>query len=139
RDIERRSAAIPSRVILVRASAAAAEQRLEAWVSARCRLTDEGRRHLCSEEIRIEAAGPALAEAPSLVLSLLAPDVPSALFWSAELETAGDLLPEWCGAADRFVIDSARFRDNSGFARFLSTLTALSRRPVPGDLHWQRL
>ncbi len=89
RDLAARLALlVPARVVHVRAergvagddfaSAAPDSPGIRAWISANCHLVPEGGKEICSEEVTIAARGRAVDEMPSVVLTLLSPDVPTA-------------------------------------------------------------
>lgn len=138
-DLQRLSQEIPSRAILIRTDASSTSHDIDAWISANCQLTGDGRKHVCCEEITILARGRTMSELPALARALLAPDVPSVLFWMEEPSLAGRHLPDWLNAVDRFVFDSAAFQKPSEF-RFLLDGAAQLGRPVQlGDLNWHRL
>ena len=138
-DLAQLSLTLPSRAILIRTDTAAAEDGIDAWIAANCRLTEDGRRHVCCEEIIVTARGRTMSDLPALVRALLAPDVPSALVWMEDPSLAGRHLPDWCESVDRFVFDSARFDDLSEFAYLLRSLEGMPRRPQLGDLNWRRI
>lgn len=138
-DLQRLAQEIPSRAILIRTDAAATTDDIDAWISANCQLTGDGRKHVCCEEITILARGRTMSDLPALARALLAPDVPSVLFWMEEPSLAGRHLSNWLNAVDRFVFDSASFQKPSEF-RFLLDGSAELGRPVElGDLNWHRL
>ena len=47
----------PSRTLILLADREAADAKLEAYVSTRCRMLGGGRRQICGEQVTIEAAG----------------------------------------------------------------------------------
>jgi glucose-6-phosphate dehydrogenase assembly protein OpcA len=138
-DLADLSMEIPSRAILIRTDAAAAVSDIDAFITANCRLTDDGRRHVCCEEIIISAKGRTMSELPSLVRGLLAPDVPSVLFWMEQPSLAGRHLADWLAAVDRFVIDSASFTNAHEFRVLLASARDMGRPVGLGDLNWHRL
>ena len=138
-DLANLSMEIPSRAILIRTDAAATTSEIDAFITANCRLTDDGRRHVCCEEIIISARGRTMSELPSLVRGLLAPDVPSVLFWMEQPSLAGRHLADWLAAVDRFVIDSARFTSAYEFRFLLASARDMGRPVGLGDLNWHRL
>ncbi|MBI5837922.1 MAG: glucose-6-phosphate dehydrogenase assembly protein OpcA [Candidatus Eisenbacteria bacterium] len=137
--LARLSAALPSRVVLVRTDAGAPEEHIDAWIAANCHLGEGGRGHVCTEEIVVAARGRTMSELPSLVRSLLAPDVPSVLLWPGPPSIAGRHLAEWLGVADRFVFDSAAFGPGPELGGLLAVVRSLARPPALGDLNWRRL
>jgi len=141
---------------------------IRAWISANCHLAPEGGKEICSEEVTIAARGRAVDEAPSVVLTLLSPDVPTALLVTGPLPArAADepALAKIARACDRLIVDSgracggevragevaagygaavapdgsARSAGTSYFDRLASLARALPARGTLGDLAWRRL
>jgi len=139
------TASHPNRAVLVVERAGDREPALEAYVQANCLLTAPGVPQLCSEQVTIAAAGPAAAQVPSLVLPLLVPDLPVALWLPGPAPLADRLLGRLRGVVDRLIVDSRGFAEP---ARELADLAVFDRdgprrgaRPTPAvsDLGWARL
>jgi glucose-6-phosphate dehydrogenase assembly protein OpcA len=141
--VQRLTASHPNRTVLaiVRPEA---EAQLEAFVQANCLLTQPGLPQLCGEQITIDARGDAAALVASLVLPLLVPDLPVALWLPGPGAFDDALLPRLRGVIDRLIVDS---RDSAAPARDLAAMVAFSAAPdVPGrrapalsDLAWSGL
>ncbi len=99
----------PCRAILAicRPVKANQEANLEAWVSARCHITDaKNRKQICCEQITVRAEGTGQERLASVVLPLLVSDLPVILWWQA----AGmnrKLLAPFLPAVDKLVVDSS--------------------------------
>ena len=126
----------PARTIVVRLSGAG-ERALAERVYAQCWMPFGQRRQICCEQIEITASDAALADLPSVVLPLAAPDLP-VIVWSRsarlfEMPVFGAITR----MAAKVVVDSAGFADPKRALRLLAE-TAASGVPL-GDLAWTRL
>jgi glucose-6-phosphate dehydrogenase assembly protein OpcA len=126
----------PARTIVVRLSGAG-ERALAERVYAQCWMPFGGRRQICCEQIEITASDAALADLPSVVLPLAAPDLPL-IVWSRsarlfEMPAFGAI----ARMAAKVVVDSAGFADPK---RALRLLAEMAQSGIPlGDLAWTRL
>ena len=126
----------PARTIVVRLSGAG-EPALAERVYAQCWMPFGERRQICCEQIEITVSDAALADLPSVVLPLKAPDLP-VIVWSRsarlfEMPPFGAI----ARMATKVVVDSAKFADPK---RALRLLAETARSGVPlGDLAWTRL
>jgi len=164
RDLAARlSLLVPARVVHVRAERDAADvvasadasatsdtvPGIRAWISANCHLAPEGGKEICSEEVTIAARGRAVDEIPSVVLTLLSPDVPTVLLVTGPLPARAEdepALAKIAHACDRLIVDSgrggeagARASSTSYFERLANLAGALPARGTLGDLAWRRL
>src|SRR5215210_182938 len=128
----------PCRAIVLAADRAAAEPKLEAFISTRCQLSSRGSKRICGEQITIEAAGAAADTASTAVAPLLVPDVPVFLWWKDIPHYDDKLFTRLAGMADRVVIDSASFNRPHEDLRRLARLLAGGRLRL-SDLNWGRL
>jgi glucose-6-phosphate dehydrogenase assembly protein OpcA len=124
----------PARTIVVRLSGAG-ERALAERVYAQCWMPFGERRQICCEQIEITASDAALADLPSVVLPLKAPDLPL-IVWSRsarlfEMPLYGAI----ARMANKVVVDSAGFADPK---RALRLLAETARVPL-ADLAWTRL
>jgi glucose-6-phosphate dehydrogenase assembly protein OpcA len=126
----------PARTIVVRLSGAG-EQALAERVYAQCWMPFGERRQICCEQIEITASDAALADLPSVVLPLAAPDLPM-IVWSRSARLF-EMPPFGAVArmAAKVVVDSAGFADPKRALRLLAE-TVGSGIPL-GDLAWTRL
>jgi glucose-6-phosphate dehydrogenase assembly protein OpcA len=126
----------PARTIVVRLSGAG-EPALAERVYAQCWMPFGERRQICCEQIEITVSDAALADLPSVVLPLKAPDLPVIVWCRSarlfEMPPFGAI----AGMATKVVVDSAEFADPK---RALRLLAETARSGVPlGDLAWTRL
>lgn len=97
---------------------------------------NDGTRQLYSEEIHLEAGGPAVHRLGSMVQSLRVTDVPAVMYWPGEAPLVNDPCLNVLDAVDRLIVDSRDYRD----ARDLVAIHRLTAgRVALGDLTWQRL
>lgn len=128
----------PSRAILA-ISRRAAEQRLEAWVSARCHMADsKSLKQICSEQITVRYDGEGTKELASVVSPLVINDLPVVLWWRANRLDRGYLEP-FSRFVDMLIVDSLRAADAKGFIKEMSGITNQSARKPLFDLNWGRL
>lgn len=136
----------PNRTILVIHRLHEDPPQINAWVQANCLLSAPGVPQVCGEQITIDARGPVTAQAASLVLALLAPDLPVTLWLPGPAPFDDPLLPRLIGVADRLIVDS---RDLADPIRDLTRMAAFDRdlelpggsvyRATLGDLGWGAL
>jgi glucose-6-phosphate dehydrogenase assembly protein OpcA len=130
----------PCRAILIASELGSKASSLEAWASVHCRLLRPARKQVCCEEIHISAGGESVGRLPGAIPPLLIPDLPVFLWWLGEVPLEDVLFDRLSGLADRVILDSAQFEDQS---KALSTLWALvdrgHGRAVVSDLNWARL
>jgi glucose-6-phosphate dehydrogenase assembly protein OpcA len=126
----------PARTIVVRLSGAG-ERALAERVYAQCWMPFGERRQICCEQIEITASDAALADLPSVVLPLAAPDLPL-IVWSRSARLF-EMPPFGAVArmAAKVVVDSAGFADAKRALRLLAETA--SSGVLLGDLAWTRL
>ncbi|HST53677.1 MAG TPA: glucose-6-phosphate dehydrogenase assembly protein OpcA [Pyrinomonadaceae bacterium] len=128
----------PCRAIVIVADRDAAEARLDAYVSTRCKLSAPGAKQICGEQITIEAGGPVVDTASTAVTPLLIPDVPVFLWWKDIPDYTDKLFDRLTDIADRVIIDSASFdRPHKDFLRLAEILKGGELRL--SDINWGRL
>ncbi len=130
----------PSRIMTVSADWKSGTPRIDAWVSARCSLPGPGGKQVCCEEINLSAKGTDANKVPSIITSLLVPDIPTIVLWKANLDASNSILQMLIHVADRVLIDSseelhpaASLASWGAFMDEHRSLTAL------GDLAWTHL
>ncbi|MGQ9926130.1 MAG: glucose-6-phosphate dehydrogenase assembly protein OpcA [Chloroflexaceae bacterium] len=136
----------PNRTLLAICRPKETPPRIEAWVQANCLLSAPGVPQVCGEQISIDARGPVSAQIASLILALLAPDLPVVLWLPGPAPFDDPLLPRLLGVIDRLIIDS---RDLAEPASDLQSMAAFDRHPgtppggarriVLSDLGWAAL
>ena len=97
----------PARIFLIHADRSGQRPSLDAWISARCSVPVPGEKQVCCEQITLRGVGGECEKIPSVVASLLVPDVPSVLLWKAGIGDDGTLMPELAELVDRVLIDSS--------------------------------
>ena len=142
---QRLTASHPSRTVLAVMGPEGADQHLAAYVQANCLLAAPGVPQVCGEQVTIEARGAATAQVASLVLPLLVPDLPVALWLPGPGPFEDGLLARLRGVIDRLIVDS---RDFAAPARELAAMAAFERAeqegagprpPALSDLSWAAL
>jgi glucose-6-phosphate dehydrogenase assembly protein OpcA len=130
----------PCRAIVLLADRAAEEPRLDAFISTRCQMSKGGGKHICGEQVTIEAAGEVVASAATAVAPLLVPDVPVFLWWKDIPHYEDKLFNRLAELSDRVVIDSSSF-DNPHYdvARLAGILRERRGTLNLSDLNWGRL
>jgi glucose-6-phosphate dehydrogenase assembly protein OpcA len=126
----------PARTIVVRLSGAG-ERALAERVYAQCWMPFGERRQICCEQIEIAASDAALADLPSVVLPLVAPDLP-VIVWSRSARLFEmPVFEAIARMAAKTIVDSAGFADP---VDAIGRLAGAARRGlVLGDLAWTRL
>lgn len=120
----------PARVFLIVLDERSAE--LETGVSARCSIPLPGEKQVCSEQITLIAHPAASNRLPSLVSSLLVPDVPVVLW----IERSGPLplFGQMSAMSDLIILDSAGDQDFTLTRQFQKQDSPVRIR----DLAWER-
>ncbi len=130
----------PGRIFLVSADRRKATTGVEAWVSARCSLPVPGGKQVCCEEINLACKGTDSNKIPSIVTSLLVPDIPSILIWKAKLDARDNVLQLLSQIVDRVLIDSSEEVHPSDSLTSWGTFIEMNRdRTAFGDLAWTHL
>ncbi len=128
----------PSRAILA-ISRRSAEQRLEAWVSARCHMADaKSLKQICSEQITVRYDGEGTKELASVVSPLVIHDLPVILWWRANRLDKGYLEP-FSRFVDMLIVDSWRAADARSFIKEMSGICSAKNKKHLFDLNWGRL
>jgi len=127
----------PARIFLIQVDRKATSPLLDAWISTRCSLPVPGGKQVCCEQITLSARGPEVSKVPSVVDSLLVPDIPTILLWKADVTADDQVLLTLADMADRVLIDSSEDSDSLRLLRSMRTYVG-SRRPggLYGDLAW---
>ena len=126
------------RAIVIEADCRSEENRVDAWISAHCHVSQAGKKQVCSEQISFLLKGGCTAKLPSIVLSNLDSDLPFYLWWQGELhEPMEAQLWEW---VDRFIYDSHGWNNFPAQMALVETAQHESKqRLVLCDLNWTRL
>src|SRR5207237_4060557 len=130
----------PGRMLVLRADREAAEPKLDAYVSTRCRMLGGSSKQICGEQVTIEAAGLIIDTVSSAIAPLLVPDVPVFLWWKDIPHYEDKLFNRMTALSDRIVIDSAFFDHPFADMRRLAQLIREGELPMTvSDLDWGRL
>lgn len=131
----------PSRLFLVALGDPSGGSSLESWISARCSLPVPGRSQVCCEQVNLVARGSAVESVPSIVTSLLVPDVPSVVLWTLPAGKYEGFLESLLSVVDRALIDSSGETSPGDLLcdwhRLLKN--SASARATLGDLAWTHL
>lgn len=129
----------PSRAILAIAHEAK-EESLEAWVTARCHIS-QGKKdqQICCEQITVRYEGEGTKPLASVVLPLTLGDMPTNMVWQPH-EVLTEMLSPFMDYVDRLIVDSSCTNDSP--ARLVKMQKLLSDLPHGTsllDLNWRRL
>ncbi|MBX9572593.1 MAG: glucose-6-phosphate dehydrogenase assembly protein OpcA [Candidatus Obscuribacterales bacterium] len=128
----------PARAILAICRPVAEFNKIEAWVSARCHITGNGRQ-VCSEMITVLSEGNAGQELISVIDSLLIGDLPIFVWWTID-DLNGEKIAPFLANAKRLIVDSARAPYSFSFLRDLQRLVDSTLDCIHvSDLNWRRL
>lgn len=130
----------PGRIMVVTADRTSIPSGIGAWVSARCSLPVPGGKQVCCEEINLSASGADVDKIPSIVNSLLVPDVPTVVLWKAALDAGSTILQMLPRVADRLLIDSSEeLRPAASLVSWGPFVEEYSTLTTFGDLAWTHL
>lgn len=117
---------------------------LEAWVSARCHITDsKSGKQICCEQITVRSEGNGPEELTSVVLPLVISDLPVFLWWRAKKVDFASVRP-FLTYVDELIVDSAK---DEGSCNFFSDVIHIigayleekhGAQIVVSDLNWRR-
>ncbi|HJZ87269.1 MAG TPA: glucose-6-phosphate dehydrogenase assembly protein OpcA [Polyangia bacterium] len=130
--------ACPARVLVLRADAPGGGPELEAWISANCHVAPGGGKLLCSEELTLQSRGRGQERLPSLVRSLLVPDVPTALIWAGAPPRDAARVEPLLEGVDRMIIDTGDLASDLELTN-LAQLARIAAEVELADLGWLRL
>ena len=126
------------RAIVIAAHCSAAEDGVEAWISAHCHVTRAGSKQVCSEQLSFLLNGSFSKLLPNIVFSHLDSDLPFYLWWQGDLPDPID--PQLWAWVDRLIYDSREWSTFDAQMRLVETAHAeASQRVVLCDLNWTRL
>lgn len=126
------------RAIVIGADSEAKENRVDAWISAHCHISQAGSKQICSEQLSFLLEGPCTNLLPSIVFSHLDSDLPFYLWWQGEFHDPMD--PQLWAWVDRLIYDSQTWSNFAAQMRLVETAQQEARqRVVLCDLNWTRL
>jgi glucose-6-phosphate dehydrogenase assembly protein OpcA len=130
----------PARVLLLVAQPDLPQEEIKAWIDLSVYKQGNRRGPNISEQVKIEARGPAVQFLPGVVLPLLAANLPVFIWWADVPPQDQRLFERLAEVSDRMVVDSAEF---ATVGDLFLTLGQVSRsrqyRAAVSDLNWQRL
>ncbi len=130
----------PSRTFVILPKYDAPEPVVSAWVTAQCHLAPGGRKQVCCEQIMIAAEGEGVGQLPSIVRSLLVPDLPVVLWWRDVPSFESRVFGELARASDRLIIDSLTLPNpEEGLGEVAAFISQRGRWTALSDLSWSRL
>ena len=130
----------PGRTLVLLADREAAEPKLEAYVSTRCRTLGGSGKQVCGEQVTIEASGKAVETVASAIAPLLVPDVPVFLWWKDIPHYEDKLFNRLTEMADRVVLDSSCFdHPQEDLQRLAQIIKEHPQFMTASDLNWGRL
>ena len=130
----------PSRAIVLISEPASSEPFLKAMVTAQCHPSGRGQKQICCEQIVIQAAGQEIGHLPSLVRSLVIPDLPIFLWWRDSLDFQAAIFTGLVQSCDRVIIDSAGLPDaQEGLRTLVALIEERAQVSAFSDLSWSRL
>ena len=126
------------RAIVIEADCRAKENRVDAWISAHCHVSQAGKKQVCSEQISFLLKGMCTTLLPNIVFSHLDSDLPFYLWWQEEFVEPMD--PQLWAWVDRIIYDSQPWNDFRAQMRLVgSAQEEAKQRIVLCDLNWTRL
>ena len=126
------------RAIVIAANPAAAENRVEAWISAHCHVSRAGKKQVCSEQLSFSLQGKQCGFLPNIVFAQLDSDLPLYLWWQEEFRAPLD--PQLWAWVDRVIYDSQIWRNFGEQMDLVEEAQEEARhRIVLCDLNWVRL
>jgi glucose-6-phosphate dehydrogenase assembly protein OpcA len=126
------------RALVIAANPDAADDQVEAWISAHCHVSRAGSKQVCSEQISFTLGGSQAKLLPNILFSHLDSDLPLYLWWQEEFREPMD--PQLWPWVDRLIYDSQLWQE---FAAQMSLVEqakkSANERMVLCDLNWTRL
>jgi glucose-6-phosphate dehydrogenase assembly protein OpcA len=136
--VEKLAAHHPCRALVVLDEPDAGSSRIDVTITERGSPGPDGSASV-HEQVFLKVRGPAAEHIPSLVDSLLLPDVATYVWWTGSPPLRGARFRSTLGLADVLLVDSARFeRPYESFAA-LAEVAAASSATAFGDFHWTRI
>lgn len=130
----------PSRIFVILPKHDVPKPAVNAWVTAQCHLSPGGRKQVCCEQIMVAAEGEGVGQLPSIVRSLLVPDLPVVLWWRDVPSFVGRVFEELVNTSDRVIFDSRGMPDpEKGLADIAAFIRQRGQWAAFNDLSWSRL
>jgi len=129
----------PCRVLVVDVLAQSLDPPLQASISARCQMPEQGKR-ICCEQIHLQADASAEEDLPGVILPLLIPGLPVYLWWIGDGAFEIVRYHQLIESVDCFLFDSALSDDpRVQTARLLEAIPRRRESLSFRDLNWARL
>ena len=139
-DLEQLSGTHPSRAIIIIPGDARGETSLDCRLSIHSQGAYAEFRQVCSEQIVLWVHGQASQHLASVVIPLLAPDLPVFLWWPGETPFHHHVYGQLRDIADRFVVDSSDFNAPAeDLVSMAHSVHAAGARTAFSDFNWARL
>lgn len=127
----------PSRaIVIVERPTADTEPALDTWVSVHCQMNDHT--SVCNEQVMIEASSDVLEQVSSLILALVVPDLPIAVWWWGDIKPDAQIFASLYDLSDRFLLDATTFDTPvHSLAVEANELLTDEGYPIVADLAWE--
>ena len=126
------------RALVIAANPDAADDQVEAWISAHCHVSRAGSKQVCSEQISFALGGSQAKLLPNILFSHLDSDLPLYLWWQEEFREPMD--PQLWPWVDRLIYDSRSWSDfGAQMSQVEQARESANERIVLCDLNWTRL
>ncbi len=140
RALEQLSGTHPSRAIIIVPGDAMGESSIDCRLAIRSHGAYAEYRQVCSEQMVLRVNGQATRHLASIVMPLLAPDLPVFLWWLGETPFHHHVYGQLRDIADRFIVDSSDFSDPTRDLVAMShNVHAAGDRTAFSDFNWARL
>ncbi|HEU0167146.1 MAG TPA: glucose-6-phosphate dehydrogenase assembly protein OpcA [Chloroflexota bacterium] len=144
--VERATAAIrhlsgthPSRALIIEPGDARGEPSIDAELSIISQGSYAEFGQVCSEEMVLKVNGPSSHHLTSVIIPLLAPDLPVFVWWPGETPFHHHIYAQLRELADRFVVDSSDFAKPADDIVGLAHAAHFADRCAFSDFNWARL
>ena len=129
----------PSRALIIVPTPSDSESRIDARLAAHCHVASGLEQQVCCEEVLLNVAGRAANHLHSIIIPLLIPDLPVYVWWTGPLPRGRHLFEEMMESADRFIVDSFRFRHPTHGLLRVAELCVETPGCAVGDINWARM
>ncbi|MDE3077302.1 MAG: glucose-6-phosphate dehydrogenase assembly protein OpcA [Chloroflexota bacterium] len=139
-QIDQLAGSHPSRTIVLLPGRSHGEASIDANVAIKTRGAYAEYRQVSSEVLRLKLHGPAATHVDSVVLPLLAPDLPVFVWWPGETPFRHHAFVQLRDAANRFIVDSEDFEHPEGeLVEMARTVQHALQHCAFSDFNWLRL
>lgn len=126
------------RAIVIAADSSAANDGVEAWISAHCHVSRADSKQICSEQLSFSLQGSFATLLPNIVFSHLDSDLPFYLWWQGNFHDPMD--PQLWAWVDRLIYDSQSWESFDAQMQLVEQAQEEAKqRVVLCDLNWTRL